>query len=361
MKGKLVSVLLTVAVAVSLMAMPAVTSAAGPVTVVLGGDVAVASGALGTTNASHIGSGCWEADKAQTKMELYIAPTVAPFSSLGSFTIGQIASISYWTNKPGTPQDFFLAIYTVPDGKDDTAGWYGYRLNGEPYFSRNLSAPNNTWNEWNTSVGTNQLTFFDTAKTGNYGFYGQPTLQDLQATNSFNWDDWGDYSATAIDYGNETVKSISFQTGSGWASTFDGYIDDITITLTTGKSLTIDLEKGTSSVNLGVKVPEITAISVTPTTWDFGEVSPGSYSDVGVSITNTGTVPIKVSTVLSPAGSVFDSYLYFPWNDGLVKYFSLSSLVGGASYSNTARLNIPRSYHAHGVETGLLVFEATAV
>ena len=274
------------------MAVPATGAAT---TVVFGDDVATAIGALGTNDASHLGSGCWEAVKDQ-KMELYIDPTVAPFSSLDSFTIDEIASISYWTNKPGAEGDvdFYLAIYTVPDGNDDY-GWYGYRLNGEPYFSDSLNAAANTWNEWNTDVGTNQLTFFDTAKTGTYGFYGQPTLQDLQATDSFDWSGYYSCASTAINYGAETVKFISFQTGSGWMDTFEGYLDYITITLTTGESLTIDLEKDSTLVNLGVDVPDIVAISVSPTVINFGTLLPGETSDVfGITVDNIGTRKVDV-------------------------------------------------------------------
>jgi uncharacterized repeat protein (TIGR01451 family) len=138
--------------------------------------------------------------------------------------------------------DFFLVIYTTPDGNDDTASWYGYRLNAEPYFSKNLNAPADTWNIWTTDETTNQLTFFDTAKTGTYGFYGQPTLQDLQ-NGPINWSNYNSsYTNQSIDYGNEMVKYISIQTGSGWSSNFTGYLDAITISLKNGTTVTIDLE-----------------------------------------------------------------------------------------------------------------------
>jgi hypothetical protein len=215
---------------------------------ILGGAVASLAKAKGTNEQYYWGSGCWAAVLGQ-KFEIYIDPTVPPFDVLGSFMIDDISSISYHTNKQGSQNDvdFYLVIYTKPDGVNDH-GWYGYKLIGEPYFSRNLNAPSNQWNKWSTDVGTNQLTFFDPDTIGFYGFYGQPTLQDIQA-GPINWHDY--YSGcpvTNIDYGVEIVKYISFQTGTGWMNTFQGYIDAITIALKDGTTVSIDLEGFASEV-----------------------------------------------------------------------------------------------------------------
>ena len=215
---------------------------------ILGGAVASLAKARGTSEQYYWGSGCWEAVLGQ-KFEIYIDPTVPPFDALDGFSIDDIFSISYHTNKPGSQSDvdFYLVIYTKPDGVNDN-GWYGCKLIGEPYFSRNLNAPSNQWNKWSTDVGTNQLTFFDPDTIGFYGFYGQPTLQDIQA-GPINWHNY--YSGcpvTNIDYGVEIVKYISFQTGTGWMNTFQGYIDAITIALKDGTTISIDLEGFASEI-----------------------------------------------------------------------------------------------------------------
>ena len=227
---------------------PANANGASIKNVVLGGAVASLVKARGTSEQYYWGSGCWAAVLGQ-KFEIYIDPTVPPFDVLGSFKIDDISSISYHTNKPGSQNevDFYVVIYTKPDGVNDH-GWYGYRLIGEPYYSRNLNAPSNQWNKWSTDIGTNQLTFFDPDTIGFYGFYGQPTLQDIQA-GPINWHDY--YSGcpvTNIDYGVETVKYISFQTGTGWMNTFQGYIDAITIALNNGTTVNIDLEGFASQI-----------------------------------------------------------------------------------------------------------------
>lgn len=219
--------------------------------VVLGGTIAPLAKGVGTNEKFYWGSGCWAAVIGQ-KFEIYIDPTLPPFNTLDTFTVDDIASISYYTNTPHpitgtTPHNFYLVIYTKPDGVNDH-GWYGYKLIGEPYFSKNLDAPANQWNAWNTDAGTNQLTFFDPDTIGFYGFYGQPTLQDIQA-GSINWYDY--YSGcptTNIDYGVEVIKYISFQTSTAMMSTFQGYIDAITIALNDGTTVLIDLEGFASEV-----------------------------------------------------------------------------------------------------------------
>ncbi len=231
------------------LSLPANANGASIKNVVLSGVVASLVKARGTSEQYYWGSGCWAAVLGQ-KFEIYIDPTVPPFDALGSFKIDDISSISYHTNKPGSQNDvdFYVVIYTKPDGVDDKASWYGYKLIGEPYFSKNLNAPSNQWNMWSTDVGTNQLTFFDPDTIGFYGFYGQPTLQDIQA-GPINWNNY--YSrcpVTNIDYAVETVKYISFQTGTGWMNTFQGYIDAITIALKNGTTVYIDLEGFASEV-----------------------------------------------------------------------------------------------------------------
>ena len=219
---------------------------------ILGGAVASLAKARGTSEKYYWGSGCWAAVLGQ-KFEIYIDPTLPPFNSLGAFKIDDIASISYCTNTPhaitgSTPHNFYIIIYTKPDGIDDKASQYGYKLIGEPYFSRNLNAPANQWNKWSTDAGINQLTFFDPDTIGFYGFYGQPTIQDIQA-GPINWNYY--YSGcpvTNIDYGVEVVKYISFQTATAWMNLFLGYIDAITIALKDGTIVSIDLEAFASEV-----------------------------------------------------------------------------------------------------------------
>jgi hypothetical protein len=129
-----------------------------------------------------------------------------------TLTISDIASISYWTNRPtGTPagRDWWVQIYTRPDGTDDAASWYGYRF----INNYNDHTATDAWTQYSTGSG---MTFNrnDSLAGGLSG--SELTLGDLAGT-----------------YGNELVEMISVQTDSGWNG-FDGYMDGLEITLANG-------------------------------------------------------------------------------------------------------------------------------
>jgi hypothetical protein len=219
------------------------------------------SGAVGTREVSNTVAGSWKTavdttgDGNDDKVQLYLTPDYL-FQNAGAVTIDDLTHVSYHTKKEAEtsgsePYNVYLQIYTEPDGTDDKASWYGYRVTAEPYFSRNLDAPGGEWIKWTTNGGDNQLTFFDDSYVG-FGFYGgQPTLQELQAGAI----DWSTRKAgapsTNIDYGQEVIKYITFQTGSGYPEAFDAFLDTIEIDISTsagrgnsgnGQTARIDLE-----------------------------------------------------------------------------------------------------------------------
>lgn len=218
---------------------------------VFGAPYAAASNAQSVTTQQYSGAGSWYKLYPGTKFEVYIDPAL---QLGGSFTVDQIQSITYHTlaNNP-SGVDFFTLIYTNPGGGTNCTGtWYCHRLNAEPYLSNGYVAPTTgVWNTWTTSAPTNQLTFFDQGNCGSFGFYGAPTLQDIQA-GGITWSSYGAGNCptglgTPVDYGGETVKYLSFQTGTGWAA-FAGNLDAISIALTTGDTYVIDLEAKVSEV-----------------------------------------------------------------------------------------------------------------
>jgi hypothetical protein len=196
-----------------------------------------------TTAESQIGNGAWQASGDAKEGEFYFAAN-GGIEGL-SFTVDEIERITYHTKKdaPEGAPDFYLLIYTEPDGEDDDS-WYGYRLNAEPYYSNSLNAPANQWNRWSTEDGTNQLTFFDANRSGvGFGFYGAPTLADLQ-NGPINWsDEKSGAEDREIDYGAETVEFLNISTGNPWANGFTGYLDAIEVELTDGTTVTYDLEE----------------------------------------------------------------------------------------------------------------------
>jgi hypothetical protein len=190
-----------------------------------------------TTFAPGFDSGSWAANGGASKQELYI-PVTTLFGSQ-TVTIGDIASVSYWTNKPGDQgsPDWTFLIYTAPQTGDPS---YHTRLNSEPYFSNNLSAPSNSWNEWSSDGSTNQMRFYDQPRSGTYGTYTDPTLDQI-TSGPVTWNGAGQ-SGTTVDYTNEVITTFSLQTGSAWANGFSGLVDGLTITLKNGDVAYVNLE-----------------------------------------------------------------------------------------------------------------------
>ncbi|MEI8048840.1 MAG: T9SS type A sorting domain-containing protein [Bacteroidota bacterium] len=198
-------------------------------------------GGIATSSPSPqiLGTGSWKNNQALSKMEFYL-----PLTDLGTFTIDDIASLQFSTQKvlptppPATNVDFYWGIYTVGNAH----GWYGERLTSEPMYYNGYNAPYNVWTTYQTGSGANQMTFFDSNHSP-AGYSGAPTLADIQAS-PIDWSYSSPYwsAGTTYDYGAQTVKTISISTGSGWNAIMLSYLDNIIITLTNGKVLIIDLE-----------------------------------------------------------------------------------------------------------------------
>ena len=215
--------------------------------VVLGAGYASASSFTPTNAQAFAGSGSWWKLLPGPKAETYISPDVTFGTPL---FVSDIASVTYHTRNHAnaSPLDYFMAIYTRGPGAGPYAhGFYEQRLNAEPYLktSQPYVPVYDVWNTWTTG-GADPLTFTDHNNSGNAGFYGAPTLAQIQA-GPITWSTWpgnptaGTASSTPINYAAQRVKYLSFQTGSAW-SAFDGYLDGITVALNNGDSYVINLE-----------------------------------------------------------------------------------------------------------------------
>ncbi len=116
----------------------------------------------------------------------------------------------------------------------------------------------------------------------------------------------------------------------------------------------------TGGVSLEVEVPEIVAISVTPSSIDFGTMYPGESSGVTViTIKNVGTEDVDVDASLDPStGTVFE-HLRLNGTEPPSDWPGLSGLAASASDTVNARLVIPSNYDPEGEETATLIFEAS--
>ena len=180
------------------------------------------------------------ASNGVAKTDMYFTPEAL---FLRPVTLGEVASMSYWT-KTGEmhdvdPRDWYIAIYTKPYAGDaSSASWYGDRIGSEPYFSINLNDPADTWNQWTTGGAENKLRFFEStagAPGATFGSYTDPDWATFVAGNALSGD----------PYGGHEILFFSVQTASGWAAGFTGQLDGLRIELTDGSVATVNFESPT--------------------------------------------------------------------------------------------------------------------
>jgi hypothetical protein len=159
--------------------------------------------------------------------------------------LSDIAEVSFWTSTPATESTspFYLVLYTARDGVED-GGWFGYRLHALPQAAVGVEAAGEAWTKWSTAGSANALRFADEPTLGTFAAPGLPSLAELQGTPAFDWSARnGAWPATAIDYAGEAMRFVSIQTGSGFETTgTDARLHLVTLTLTDGRSLVLDLE-----------------------------------------------------------------------------------------------------------------------
>ena len=228
----------------------------------LGEDAAVNTGFESVSGDGFVGDGYWTDDPDQLNQDdgayeqLYLTfeEAFGPYyiDQLATFTVGEIDAIRYRTRRPsGAVQDYFMEVFTFPDGSNDDASWYGRQLQALPNDALDPNVTADTWLTWRTDSGQNQLTFYDynhdyDTTDGNAPPYlGQETgvtLADIQATTSFDWSQHvPDADPTMKNYRDEEVRALRFATASGWQATHEGDLDAIEIRLTDGREILVDL------------------------------------------------------------------------------------------------------------------------
>ena len=199
---------------------------------------------------AHVGDGSWGTvprDVGSYKQGFYFAGDFDSIDELPStYTVADIGEISYWLYESSAldPSDIYLNIYTRPEGDgDDTVSWYDSRLQALP-SDANDGSPSFTpgeWNEFSTASGaSNTLAWTDGGRSGLDFTLPLPTLDDVQ-TGPIDWSTYGPSLSTTHDYRDEEVLALSLQVASN-NTDLEAYIDDVTVTLTSGETLRLDLE-----------------------------------------------------------------------------------------------------------------------
>jgi len=206
-----------------------------------------ASGAAGQYPASEWGSGSWQANGIN-KSQVYLSP-LSVFGS-SNVTLGDISSISYFTNKATThvasAPDWYFQVYTE-SFLNNSGRWYGFRVTSEPYFAKNLTETVGTWTEWQTGDAstTNAMRYFDSSH-GYFGSYTDPLWDAYLATNAY--DDAQNLLGIMAD---QKILSVTMGTGSGWAAGFTGKLDGLSFVMDNG-----DIHKVNFEASAPVATPE---------------------------------------------------------------------------------------------------------
>lgn len=134
------------------------------------------------------------------------------------------------------------------------------------------------------------------------------------------------------------------------------------------RNIQVDLG-ASSSVGLEVVVPDIVAISVTPTAIDFGNMLPGTTSSpVDIDVENVGTHAVDVDASVTGSAMIMANLwlknytIGAPdWAKGTPWATIISNLAMGATETCRTKLEIPSDHTPAGAEAATLVFEATAL
>jgi len=124
----------------------------------------------------------------------------------------------------------------------------------------------------------------------------------------------------------------------------------------------------TSTVGLTVGVPDIVAISASPTSIDFGTLLPGQTSAVfNITVENVGTQTVDVDASATGSAMICTNLMlrnppkdWSDWVVGTPWSNIVEGLVMGASDVVNTKLPVPGDYTPAGPEAATLIFEATA-
>ncbi len=329
--------------------------------------------------APSFGSGSL-ASNGTAKTDMYFTPE----SLFGGreVSLGDVASISYWTKKGTThtasAADWFLNIYTKPYLSDvSTPTWYGDRIGAEPYFSSSLTETANTWIQWSTDGLTNKLRFFEStqgAPGATFGSYSDPDWSTLLLGNALS----------GQAYSTRTILSFSIQTASGWAAGFIGKVDGLQIVLTDGSVATVNFEPDatppivsnvlatpnpvavSSHFALSGDISDLTTgasnitsaqYSIDDVTWTEMTSSDGSFDESSEQVTANVTAPANAAIYdLCVRGTDADGFTSVPVCVSLVVYDPAAGFVTGGGWiqspSGAASKIVPTLVWNQGFEVG---------
>lgn len=337
---KLVSILLTLAVAVSLLVVPAVGANPGGIELVATGD----STATWTTEQAKVGSYSvkltmpaenWPAGGHNAEVRIDVSGQNLTFSEVSDWRFWTLTLTGY--ESYAVPVEFYADV--DGDGVADKIVAGNILKGSVPVTDEWYEMTPELWKGYGGGfyVWREDGTGFD------FFVGADPWAKVVER--------WGNATLLRVDLGFGPLGSTEAVTT---------YVDDFSM-----NGVIYELEPSTT-VGLTAETSTITAISVTPTSIDFGTVKPGdTKSGPDITVENIGTVEVVVDATLNPqTGTVFN-YLklkggYSPGYSGFWDNI-VSGLLPSQTSSLTTQLVVPSTYSAQGTQAATLVFEATAV
>jgi len=366
---KLVGVLLTVAVAVSLMVVPAVASA-NPGAPTIDGVIGV--GEWGD-------SLCVKSDYGESVTVYAIATTEALFMAFDSTDNLDERAVEDTTSGANDVLDWNVGLvgsdmtnvpwrYALRTKAQSDNSWGGFfstidelEETGRVYRGcwEDTENPNLPDYYYPIPAGLEMVTSFDTGHRvtevkvpmslmfdGEHGWDG-PNAGDVLLLGGLNvvepdawpgewqWDHGHLFWPEGIDHGNaDTYAEVTIQAN--------------------------------TAVGLTAETSNITAINVDPTSIDFGTITPGTPNDGDtITVENIGGVTVDVDAYLDPMTTTVFNYLKLggvpsPGYCGDWADYIISGLKPSLNQTLTTQLVVPETYSGKGIEIATLVFEATA-
>jgi hypothetical protein len=169
-------------------------------------------------------------------------------------------------------------------------------------------------------------------------------------------------SVNAAQDGADWLESVQ-DAGGGWLYSPTEYLE-----VTSEAAYAMYMSLGSSSIGLTASIPDIVAISATPTTIDFGTLLPGQSSDSKyILVENVGTRTVDIDASVIGSSSMITDNLWLRQSDGSPGWDQGSpwddiilGLVMGDDEELETILEVPSSHVPAGTETATLLFEATA-
>lgn len=250
----------------------------------------------------------------------------------------------------------------------DCADWYNYQLrfeDGSWYLEYNGNVGNDgdlTGASAAPMSGTMDWTAMYATETGAGAYYtgmGTPESDGYALNNG----------CTGINDGS-SAWDMDWSWGSDYVPLqYPGF--SVGISGLGGSEYRVTLTPATAgTTNLSIEVEDITAISVVPTSIDFGTLVPGQCSDeYDIAVTNVGTNEVDVSVDVSGAAlfednleiknvtappTGYDVYTTGDWPD------IITDLAMSNSETLRTQICVPSDYPPVGEETAQLIFTASS-